>query len=132
MQSLLQKNIEFIKQYEPLQSHDKLTFGIHFIQYIAKEMGASYSSPVGLHVDDEPLVFVHLVTLTPNALGGDNLIGRLSDQEITNVIRLKNKFDTLCLTHSTYHAVTPLGSDSETPYRNVILFTVEPGYTQRT
>lgn len=130
IQSLLLKNIEMIRQYEPLHSYEKLTFGIHFIQYITEEMGASYSSPVGLHVDDEPLVFVHLVTLSQNALGGDNLIARLSNQEITNVIRLQNKFDTLCLTRNTYHAVTPLGSAAGTAYRNVILFTVEPGYTQ--
>lgn len=131
MQSILAKNIEFISSYAPLSNHDDLTLGIHFIQYIAEEMGASYSSPVGLHVDDEPLVFVHLVELTPNALGGDNLIARLSDQEITNVIRLKNKLDTLCLTQQTYHAVTPLGSDSATARRDVILFTIEPGYTQK-
>jgi len=131
IKSLLLKNIEFIKKYDPLKSHENLIFGIHFIQYIAEEMGASYSSPVGLHIDDEPLVFVHLVTLTPNALGGDNLIARLSDQEITNVIRLQNKFDTLCLTRNTYHAVTPLGSSAGTAYRNVILFTVEPSYTQQ-
>ncbi len=131
MQSILTKNIEFISSHAPLSDHDDLTLGIHFIQYLAKEMGASYSSPVGLHVDDEPLVFVHLVELTPNALGGDNLIARLSDQEIINVIRLKNKLDTLCLTRETYHAVTPLGSDSATARRDVILFTIEPGYTQR-
>lgn len=131
MQSLLNKNINYILQYAPLSTYDNLTFGIHFIQYVAEELGASYSSPVGLHVDDEPLVFVHLVTLTPNAIGGDNLIARLSDQEITNVIRLKNKLDTLCLTRDTYHAVTPLGSDACVAYRNVVLFTVEPNETQK-
>lgn len=130
MKSILDQNIEFILNYQPLEDQKELKLGIHFIQYIAEEMGASYSSPVGLHVDDEPLVFVHLIELTPNAIGGDNLIARLSDQEITNVIRLKNKLDTICLTQSTYHAVTPLGSESCLAYRNVVLFTVEPGHTQ--
>lgn len=131
MQSLLEKNIKIISTYEPLIKYDKLTFGIHFIQYHVCEMGASYSSPVGLHVDDEPLVFVHLIELTHNAIGGENLVAKLDNQEITNVIRLKNTLDTLYLTRSVYHAVTPLGSLKDTARRDVILFTVEPDATQK-
>ena len=131
MKAIFRKNLVYIKNYEPLSQYDDLTIGIHFIQYKASENGASYSSPVGLHMDDEPLVFVHLVELTENAIGGDNLIARLEDQEITNVIRLKNTLDTLCLTRDCYHAVTPLGSGSGYAHRDVILFTVEPPSTQK-
>lgn len=131
MKYIFRKNLVYIKNYEPLKQYKNLVIGIHFIQYKAPENGASYSSPVGLHLDDEPLVFVHLVNLTENAIGGDNLIATLKDQEITHVIRLKNVLDTLCLTRNCYHAVTPLGSSSGDAHRDVILFTVEPPSTQK-
>lgn len=130
MKSILHQNTQFMLADEILRTHDELTLGIHFIRYAVCKPGASYSSPAGLHVDDEPLVFVHLVSLSSNALGGDNLIANLKDQEITHVIRLSNPLDTLCLTRSVYHSVTPLGSSNEIAHRDVILFTVEPNATQ--
>jgi hypothetical protein len=130
MKQLIEQNREIIDQYKPLQTHKKLTLGLHFIQYIAEKGGASYSSPVGLHIDDEPLVFVHLISLSEQALGGDNLIARLDTQEITHVVRLEQPLDTILLNNDCYHAVTPLGSRHGTATRNILLFTVEPYYTQ--
>lgn len=130
IRQLIDKNITIINNYEPLKDHKKLILGLHFIQYIAEKDSASYSSPVGLHTDDEPLVFVHLISLSEQALGGDNLIARLDTQEITNVIRLERPMDTLILNNNCYHAVTPLGSRAGTATRNILLFTVEPYYTQ--
>lgn len=130
MQSLVNHNLNRIKSFEPLSQYNALTFGIHFIQYLAPEMGASFSSPMGLHIDDELLVFVHLIELTPNAIGGDNLIAGLENKKIKHVIRLKNPLDTICLSQSVYHAVTPLGSSHQEAHRNIILFTIEPAQTQ--
>lgn len=131
MTTILKKNIDIIKNNEQLNDYPDLTLGIHFIRYSVCKPGASYSSPVGLHVDDEPLVFVHLIELSSNAIGGDNLIANLSNQEITHVVRLENRLDTLCLTQEVYHAVTPLGSSENIANRDVILFTVEPNSTQK-
>lgn len=130
LQNILQNNVNIIAQYDPLSHYDQLIFGLHFIQYVAKEGEASYSSPVGLHLDDEPLVFVHLLELTKNALGGDNLIAQLSDQEIKKVVRLEQPMDTLLVNRNCYHAVTPLGSRRGISKRNIILFTIEPENTQ--
>ena len=130
MQTVITTNLNVINDYKPLFESNNLTFGLHFIQYSVEEGGASYSSPVGLHIDDEPLVFVHLINLSTHAWGGDNLIARLDTQEITHVIRLECPMDTILLNNNCYHAVTPLGSRHGLAVRNIILFTVEPHHTQ--
>lgn len=130
VQNLMEKNLQIVSEYKPLSEQCSLTIGLHFIQYSVDKGKASYSSPVGLHIDDEPLVFVHLIDLSPHALGGDNLIATIHNQEITNVIRLERPMDTILLNNNCYHAVTPLGSKDGTAKRNIILFTVEPLSTQ--
>lgn len=128
---LIRKNMDFVSSYPLLEDENNLVIGMHFIQYIVNKNGASYSSPVGLHLDDEPLVFVHLVSLSKNAIGGDNLIATLKDKTIKHVIRLEQPMESLILNNNCYHAVTPLGSKNDTALRNIILFTVEPNSTQR-
>ena len=130
MKNILQFNTRVIQNFAPLSHHSELTLGLHFIRYHVNQYGASYSSPDGLHQDDEPLVFVHLLDLSPNAIGGDNLIAALDTRRITNVIRLEKPLDTLMLTRDYYHAVTPLGARYGSAKRDVILFTVEPSTTQ--
>lgn len=128
---LVQKNMDFVASYPLLKNEDNLVIGMHFIQYVAEKNGASYSSPVGLHLDDEPLVFVHLISLSNNAIGGDSLIATVNDKIIRHVIRLEKPMESLVLNHNCYHAVTPLGSKNDTAIRNIILFTVEPRNTQK-
>jgi hypothetical protein len=130
MQNVFNKNLSIMKGIDELMEHKELVIGLHFIQYKTNQFGASYSSPVWLHIDDEPLVFVHLLNLTPNALGGDNLIADLSTKEITHVARLEQPFETLMLTREYYHAVTPLGAREGEARRDILLFTVEPTVTQ--
>lgn len=129
--NIIKKNCDLIKELNEFKHYDSLNIGVHFIQYFVYENSASFSSPVWLHIDDEPLVFVHLVNLSKNAIGGDNLIADKKTREIKTVIRLEKPLDTLCLTQKVYHAVTPLGSNSNHAYREVILFTVEPIETQK-
>ncbi|MHB1947205.1 MAG: 2OG-Fe dioxygenase family protein [Gammaproteobacteria bacterium] len=130
MKNVIQANLKIIKDFPPLKDHQELVLGLHFIQYKANKYGASYSSPASLHRDDEPLVFVHLLNLTPNAWGGDNLIADLDTREITNVVRLEKPFETIVLTRDYYHAVTALGAREGEARRDILLFTVEPGETQ--
>lgn len=130
MQRIINTNKKMVAEYEKLMEFNSLTFGLHFIRYQAEKFQASYSSPVGLHIDDEPLVFVHLINLSSTSLGGDNLIARLEDRTITNVIRLEKPLETLVLNNNCFHAVTPLGSKGKFANRDIILFTVEPESTQ--
>lgn len=130
VKNLLAKNLQMLMRYESLRAEKQFTIGLHFIRYQATENLASYSSPAWLHKDDEPLVFIHLVHLSKAALGGDNLIAKSDTQEITHVVRLENEMDTLVLNKNVYHAVTPLGSKKGLVTRDVILFTIEPQYTQ--
>lgn len=128
--SIIHKNLQMITHYQPLQSAETLTIGMHFIRYQANENEASFSSPDWLHVDDEPLVFIHLIHLSKSALGGDNIIADATHKKITHLVRLENDIDTLVLNKNVYHAVTPLGSRKGKSMRDVILFTVEPNHTQ--
>ncbi len=48
MKSLIENNLNIIEQYEPLMAYEQLTLGLHFIQYLAVQGCASYSSPVGI------------------------------------------------------------------------------------
>lgn len=124
-------NLQMIKSCPIVAADPLLTIGLHFIRYQVKENGASYSSPDWLHKDDEPLVLIHLINLSRSALGGDNLIADSENRKVTHVVRLENEIDTLALNKNVYHAVTPLGSKHGIACRDVILFTVEPDYTQK-
>lgn len=130
MQNILHYNLQKIKAFPLLKHHPELIFGLHFIQYKVDQYGASYSSPDYLHLDDEPLVFVHLLNLTHNAWGGDNLIADLKTRKIINVVRLEKPLDTIVLTRDYYHAVTALGAREGEARRDILLFTVEPIETQ--
>lgn len=130
IKSLIKKNLSILSQDKSLVNRGMVTFGMHFVRYEAEAMQASYSSPDWLHKDDEPFVFIHLVNLSSNAIGGDNLIADNHDKKIKHVIRLESEMETLLLNKDVYHAVTPLGSREGLARRDVILFTVEPDYTQ--
>lgn len=131
IRSIIDKNIKAIIASTQYEKAHALTIGMHFIRYEVDQFSASYSSPDWLHKDDEPLVFIHLVNLSKNAIGGDNLIADSTRQRVTHVIRLETDLDTLVLSRDVYHAVTPLGSRVGIATRDVILFTVEPDYTQK-
>ncbi len=130
MQNVIHHNLSLIKSFGPLIRYRELILGLHFIQYKVDQYGASYSSPDDLHIDDEPLVFVHLLNLSANAWGGDNIIADLQSKKITHVVRLEKPLETLILTRDYYHAVTALGSRVGEAQRDILLFTVEPPHTQ--
>lgn len=128
--SILGKDAELMRIYCERHARQSLNLSVHFIRYKAEEGGASYSSPVWLHVDDEPLVFIHLVELTSNALGADNVISGM-DNKPTNVLRLVDPLDTLVVDTMKKHAVTPLGSSGGTAYRDVMLINLEADLQQK-
>lgn len=120
----------YLNDYATRCGAERLNISVHFIRYKAQEGEASYSSPVWLHLDDEPLVFIHLIRLTPNALGADSVISGM-DNFPTHVYRLQNPFDTLIVDRAKKHAVTPLGSVGGMAYRDVMLVNLEAEVQQQ-
>lgn len=127
---LFEKDIPYIDEYCNQAGKEEVNISVHFIRYKAEQGGASFSSPIWLHIDDEPLVFIHLIQLTKNAIGGDNVISGM-DSKPTNVIRLSKPFDTLIVDKTKKHAVTPLGSQEGMSYRDVMLINVEAEVQQK-
>ena len=107
-----------------------VNISVHFIRYKANQGGASYSSPVWPHLDDEPLVFIPLIQLTDNAIGADSVISEM-DSKPTNVLRLSKPLDTLIVDRAKKHAVTPLGSTEGIAYRDVMLVNLEAEVQQK-
>ncbi len=70
------------------------------------------------------MVFVHLLQVTSNAIGGDNIIAN-DDNNLTGIVRLEKFMDTIILDRTVKHAVTPFGSKQGKAYREIILFTLE-------
>ncbi|WCG82295.1 2OG-Fe dioxygenase family protein [Pectobacterium sp. A5351] len=100
--------------------------GVHPIRYVATEKKPSYSSPLWLHKDDEELVFLHFLSKSENAVGGDSIIS--NDGKSINLVKNLSTFmDTIVLTKEFFHAVTPLGCNQpdSTSYRDILLVTLE-------
>lgn len=118
---LLKKDIELAKQTGVVEFDETLIMINHQIRYAAKMNQASVASPIWLHRDDEPLIFIHLINMTDNALGADLVIAP-DHRTVSHVIRLNKPFQTLLLTKKDLHALTPLGSaDGKPACRDVFL-----------
>lgn len=107
IQRLISNDIEIAQQYPIVQFNKFLDVGLHQIRYQAAKGEASFSSPPWLHKDDEPLVFVHLLHVSKDIIGGDSLLAEKG--VVTQVVQLKKPLDTLVLGKGTIHAVTPVG-----------------------
>lgn len=119
---LVINNIEIAKNTDLVKFDPTLEIGLHQIRYRAKPNSPAYSSPMWLHKDDEPLVFVHLFNLSKNTLGGDNIIAYKNKP--LNVLRLAKPMETLVVNQAVYHAVTPMGtSNKKSSYRDILLVT---------
>jgi len=103
----------------------KINIGIHQVRYFGSSSSPSYASPLWLHRDDENLVFIHLVNLSSNCIGGNNLIS-YEPNKIEEMVYLKHPLDTLLVTKDHLHAVTPIGSnDNKKAYRDILLITFD-------
>ncbi|CAN0627833.1 conserved protein of unknown function [Burkholderia multivorans] len=127
---VFQCDTTYIDKYCDTIGAASANISVHFIRYKAEAGGASFSSPVWLHVDDEPLVFIHLIQLTKNAIGADSVISEM-DSKPKNVLRLSDPLDTLIVDRMKKHAVTPLGSTGGIAYRDVMLVSLEAEVQQK-
>ncbi|MEW9139402.1 2OG-Fe dioxygenase family protein [Bacillus wiedmannii] len=125
--SLIEKIVRFDSEFASntniLDTSKDLVIGLHQVRYKATRENPSFSSPIWLHKDDEPIVFLHLMNLSNTALGGDNLIAN-SPREINKLISLKDPLETLVFGQKVFHAVTPLGTECNTEaLRDILLVT---------
>jgi len=129
LRRLLQSDIEFLRRYPRIDADPaELMVGLHLFRYLAYPGDPAYSSPNWLHKDDENVVFIHLIGLSGNVVGGDNVIAPNAKQFET-VLRLADVFDTLVINHDKLHAVTPIGTSSRNPVaparRDILLVTFQ-------
>lgn len=129
LRRLLRSDIEFLRAYPRIDADPAdLMVGLHLFRYLAYPDAPAYSSPNWLHKDDENVVFLHLVGLSGNIVGGDNVIAP-NGKQFETVLRLTDPFDTLVVNHDKLHAVTPVGTNSRNPVaparRDVLLVTFQ-------
>lgn len=123
IQSLLRKDLQIAQSTTLVDWAKVVKIGLHQVRYYASPEAPSYSSPIWLHRDDEPIVFVHLFNLSSTSVGGDNLISS-GTKKIDRVIRLLEPMQTLGLSQKVLHAVTPVGSKTESgAFRDILLVT---------
>lgn len=124
---VIKSNINYIeKNYPNILKNEELYIGFHTIRYKATYDKPSFSSPIGLHKDDEDLVFLHFISKSENLVGGDSIIAT-DKNSISRVISLNSFMETIILTRDFLHAVTPMGVNSkkEESYRDILLVTIE-------
>ncbi|MCY8463517.1 2OG-Fe dioxygenase family protein [Bacillus atrophaeus] len=122
-QYMINTNVEIARQTDLVEWEKEVIVGLHQIRYHVTPDAPSYSSPIWLHRDDEPLVFVHLFKLSEDAIGGDNLIAP-SVKQIDKVLRLTHPLETIALGQKVFHAVTPVGTANEDgAHRDILLVT---------
>ncbi|GAA3635384.1 2OG-Fe dioxygenase family protein [Kineosporia mesophila] len=129
LRRLLRSDVEFLRAYPRVDADpSQLSVGLHLFRYLAYAGEPAYSSPNWLHKDDETVVFIHLVGLSGNVVGGDNLIAP-NAKRFENVLRLTDPFDTLVVNQDKLHAVTPIGTTSRNPVaparRDILLVTFQ-------
>lgn len=125
---IVEHDIAVVRQLDDMPQMEELMIGVHLFRYSAGHQPA-FSSPSWLHKDDEDVVFLHLVDVSPDLIGGESIIAR-QPKNIDRVLRLQKPFDTLVVNHNCYHAVTPMSIPDHYPqdalrHRDIILVTFQ-------
>jgi hypothetical protein len=124
---LITDDIRFVRKYGEIGDPSETIIGIHLFRYLATPDAPAFSSPAWLHRDDEDVVFIHLLSLSKNAMGGDNIIST-DGRHMERVMRLEEPLDTLVVNHAKLHAVTPIwckkGKDPKCT-RDIVLVTFQ-------
>ncbi|MCP1440731.1 hypothetical protein J3D56_004167 [Erwinia persicina] len=125
---IVKTDIDIVKNIEDMPPVEELMIGVHLFRYNAGKEPA-YSSPAWLHKDDEDVVFMHLVDVSEDLVGGESIIAK-HPKRIDRVLRMKKTFDTLVVNHRCFHAVTPMSvpeeyDDNAFLHRDIILVTFQ-------
>lgn len=104
-------------------SQPEIEAKLHIVSYRPDGSDAAWASPLSFHRDEEELVAVVLLGLSPNLGGGENAISA-DRQAILDYVRLREPFDILLLTKKNLHTVFPMYSiDGKPAYRDILLIT---------
>lgn len=124
VQALIATNAEIARKVTPeIFRQPVVQIGLHLISYRPKGQTASYSSPIWLHRDEERYVAVHLIGVSPDLRGGDNVIEPAHGGEV-EMFALRAPLEALLLTQKVRHAVTPSYARGAGPVsRDVLLIT---------
>jgi hypothetical protein len=127
LRKLLSINISICHETGLISFKDSVSIGVHQIRYEATSELPAYSTPSGLHKDNENVVFIHFVKQSPNRVGGVNYIAK-DESEIIEVIDLIEPAETIVLSKKHFHAVSPLGvqKGKKRAFRDVLIVTFEP------
>jgi hypothetical protein len=121
---IISLHVAIAKCATPSAFGEQTLVGLHMVSYRPK-LVASYSSPPGLHRDQEDYVAVVMFGSSQNLLGGENVIA--SGSGLDTRFGLDQPFQSLVLTKGPKHAVLPMvSSDGQRAYRNVLLVTFSP------
>ncbi len=124
LQNILEVDIQIAKLTNEVDFKKKVIIGLHQIRYCSINGVPSYSSPLGFHRDDENLVFIHLLNLSANSIGGDNFISK-EKKRINYGVQLVSPLDTLVVSKKYFHEVTPISSINNVAFRDILLVNLE-------
>lgn len=136
--SIVQKtiftDIGIAKRMGIIDFNQPVKIGLHCVRYNPTKGIPSFSSPPGLHKDDEDIVFIHIVNVSSNLLGGENVICTSAVPKISPDghppylahINLTEPLEALCVTKKHYHQVFPMSVvTGRSAYRDILLVTFE-------
>lgn len=103
----------------------QVTIGVHMVRYHAELGRPTFSSPIWLHKDDEPLVVLNVIDESKGLVGGDTVLAR-DLKSVERVIHLK-PYEGAMLTKRLAHMVTPMEAPAEATigFRDILLTTLE-------
>lgn len=134
LQKVIWKDIAIAREMNILPFEEKIKIGLHQVRYNPTKGNTSYSSPPGLHKDDEDIVFIHIVNVSSNLVGGENIICDSAFPKINKNglppflahINLTEPMEAICVTKKYFHQVFPMSvSSGKSAYRDILLVTFE-------
>jgi L-isoleucine 4-hydroxylase len=126
VRSMIATNIEIAKATNLVSFSGPVEVGLHAVRYRSVVGAPSFASPAGLHRDQEEIVWVSLVNMSANAIGGDSVVAT-SPNSFEAVFRMEHPMETMVVDRSKFHAVTPVGlSSGLCAYRDILIMTLVP------
>ncbi|MBZ7927027.1 2OG-Fe dioxygenase family protein [Ensifer adhaerens] len=123
-QRLVQKNLSLMLAAYTFMK-EEVTIGVHCVRYFTDLGKPTFSSPIWLHKDDEPLVILNVIDESEGLIGGDTILAH-NLRSIERVAHLK-PFQGVVLTKQLFHMVTPMEAPiaGSAGFRDILLTTLE-------
>lgn len=133
LQKAILADLEIARNMGIIDFEKGVLTGLHPVRYNPTKQDPSFSSPAGLHRDDEDIVFIHFINASANLIGGENIICESPTPRSKNGsppfiahLNLTEPMETLCVTKKHYHQVFPMSVGvGNSAYRDILLVTFE-------